>query len=72
MVNEFQFKSIHYNQVRQELLGGSLDGGGQHGDSLDGLFTLKTALEDPVADDHQGWIGAAGDDQSIQQHHLAK
>ena len=47
--------------MRQELLGGSLDGGGQHGDCLDGLFALETALDDPVTDDHQRRV-CAGDD----------
>jgi len=60
-----------YDQVDQKLLGGGLDGGGQHSDSLDGLFTLETALKDPVADDHQRRVGA-GKHQGIQDHLAAK
>jgi len=49
---------VIYHEAGQKLLGGSLDGGDEGRDGLDGLFANDLTLEDPFADQHQGRIGA--------------
>jgi len=61
---EVTYKIELYNEVAQELLGGGLDGTGEHGHGIDGLLALEVTLEDPFANDHQSGVGS-GIDQSV-------
>jgi hypothetical protein len=56
-----------YDQVGQQFPGGGLDDSRKHSDGLNGLFTGKTALKDPIADDHHRRVGTS-QDQSIDNN----
>lgn len=60
-------KTVSYDEVGEELLGRGLDGAGQRGNGADGLLALEAATDDPIADDHEGGIGA-GVDEGINHH----